>query len=197
LGRGCIAFGEGALSTDEGRPLVSRLMAWVNRACAVLSGIAILAMMVAGAADIIMTNLDIVGLASRPIPGVNEFIGTMMVFSVFLAVSLAQARRSHIQVDFLTRLLAHPLQTFLAIVQSLLAITVFGLIAWFSWVVALQSTRTGEFAAGLYNFPLWPARLTLAFGATLMTIQCVFDLIATLWPRYSTRDDAAEPTNLH
>lgn len=172
---------------------------WLNRTCAVLSGVAMLAMMIAGAADVIMTNLDIIGLQSRPVPGVNEFIGSMMVFSVFLAVSLAQARRSHIQVDIFTRLLPHFVQTGLRLLQSGLGVMVFGMIAWFGWKVAGHSVAIREFAAGLYDFPVWPSRIVLAFGATLMTVQCLFDFIAALAPSWCTSDDQSDtsPTAVH
>ena len=73
----------------------------LTRACAILSGIAILMMMLAGAADVFGTNLDVVGLRSRPIPATFEFMGAMMVVTVFLAVSFAQHDRRHIRVELL------------------------------------------------------------------------------------------------
>lgn len=184
---------------DTSRNGLARLQMGINRTCAVLSGVAMLAMMIAGAADVIMTNLDVIGLQSRPVPGVHEFIGTMMVLSVFLAVSLAQARRSHIQVDIFTRLMPRPLQTVLSLLQSALGVAVFGLIAWFGWVRAAQAYGVGEFAAGLFDFPVWPARIVLAFGASLMTVQCLFDFIGTLMPSWSATDDQTDsaPTAVH
>jgi TRAP-type C4-dicarboxylate transport system permease small subunit len=168
------------------RAAPARLQMRVNRLCAILSGVAMLLMMVAGAADVIMTNLDLVGLPSRPIPGVHEFIAAMMVFSVFLAVALAQARRAHIQVDLFTRLMPRAMQAALRMLHNTLGMIVFGLIAWFSWKTAWHSLATGEFSAGLYDFPLWPARIALAFGATLMSVQYVFDLISIVAPNWRT-----------
>jgi TRAP-type C4-dicarboxylate transport system permease small subunit len=164
----------------------AQLLMRVNRYCAVLSGMAMLLMMVAGAADVITTNLDLVGLASRPIPGVHEFVATMMVFSVFLALALAQARRAHIQVDLFTRVMPRPARAALAMLQSALAIVVFGLMAWFSWKTAWHALLTGEFAAGLLDFPLWPARVALAFGVTLLLVQFFFDLVSTGAPHWRT-----------
>jgi TRAP-type C4-dicarboxylate transport system permease small subunit len=138
-----------------------------------------------------MTNLDMVGLASRPIPGVHEFIAAMMVFTVFLAVSLAQARRAHIQVDLFTRMMPTLAQKALALLQHALGAIVFGLIAWFGWKMAWHAVVVGEFSAGLYDFPLWPARTALALGATLVAVQCLFDLLAVARPRWRTADDDA------
>ena len=43
----------------------------------------------------------------------------------------------------------------------------------------------GEFAAGLINYPIWPARLTLAWGASLMTVQAMLDLAAVFSDRFA------------
>ncbi len=133
--------------------------------------------MVAGAADVIGTNLDIVGLPSSPIPAVFEFMAAMMVVTVFLATTLAQSRRSHIRVEVLVdRLPEGPRKIFEAIAH-LLGAVLWGLIAWFGWKSGFHSVSVGEYASGLINFPLWPARLVLGIGATLMTIQCLFDVV--------------------
>ena len=87
---------------------IVNVMMKLNLACAVLSGIALLMMMVVGALDVIGTNLDMIGLPSHPIPAAFEFMATMMVVSVFLAMSLGQARRTHIRVEVLVDKLPRP-----------------------------------------------------------------------------------------
>ena len=51
-----------------------------------------MAMMLAGAADVFGTNLDLIGLTSQPIPATFEFMGAMMVEMVSLIVQLALPR---------------------------------------------------------------------------------------------------------
>ncbi|MSO93555.1 MAG: TRAP transporter small permease [Rhodospirillales bacterium] len=168
-------------------PKSSPITAWmmrVNLACAFLSGVALLMMMAVGAADIIGTNLNWLGLPSRPIPGSFEFIGTMMVMNVFLAVSLGQARRGHIQVELVVQMLPPPLQRAAAALHHTLSCGFFAMIAWASWPGALHSVRVGEFSAGLVNYPIWPARAVLAFGASLMAVQCLLDLAGVFSKRF-------------
>ena len=64
------------MDKDKTRPrsAVARLLLRVNLVCGLLSGVALLLMMIAGAADVIGTNLDIIGLQSRPIPAAFEFM---------------------------------------------------------------------------------------------------------------------------
>ncbi len=162
------------------------LLLKVTRICAILSGIAILLMMLAGAADVFGTNLDVIGLQARPIPATFEFMGAMMVITVFLAASFAQHERRHIRVELLVRRLPRVLQNAAEIVQYSFAAIVFGLIARFTWPAAVHAFNVGEYATGLINFPLWPARFVLAFGVTLMTIQCIFDMLGVYFERFRT-----------
>ena len=167
---------------------VARWILRINLACGLLSGIALLLMMVAGAADVIGTNLDLVGLPSQPIPATFEFMATMMVVTVFLATALGQARRSHIRVEVLVKMLPPAGQRIMDLVQHILSAGMWALIAFYGWKSGLHSVAVGEYAPGLINFPVWPARLVLGFGATMMTLQCVLDLLAVLDRRFDATD---------
>jgi TRAP-type C4-dicarboxylate transport system permease small subunit len=164
-----------------------RLLAAANRGTALLAGIALLLMMLAGAADVIMTNLDLLGLQSRPVPSTTEFMATMMVVVVFLGLALAQQRRAHIRIT-LSRLAGPRLERPLDVFRHALHGLFYGLIAWFGWSVAAHSAATGEFAAGLVNFPVWPARLILAIGATGMALQCLADIAGVFDARFHASD---------
>jgi len=169
---------------------VTRWLLRTNLWCGLASGVALLLMMVMGAADVIGTNLDIVGIQSQPIPAAFEFMATMMVVTVFLATALGQARRNHIRVEVLVRMLPPGGQRVMDFIQHLLSAGMWGLIAWYGWKSGFHSVSVGEYATGLINFPTWPARLVLPFGATLMTVQCVFDLLAVFSDRFDATDMA-------
>ena len=148
-----------------------------------------MAMMLAGAADVFGTNLDLIGLTSRPIPATFEFMGAMMVVTVFLAVSFAQHKRRHIRVEVLVKLLPASLQKIADVIQFALSAAVFIMIAWFTWPAAIHAFNVGEYAPGLIKFPLWPARFVLAFGASLMTVQCLFDMLGVVFKSFRIDPD--------
>lgn len=174
----------------------ARFLIKLTRTCAILSGISILLMMIAGAADVFGTNLDVIGLRSRPIPATFEFMGAMMVVTVFLAVSFAQHDRRHIRVELLVRRLPKFWRKAADVFQFALAAVVFGFIARFAWPAAIHGFNVGEYATGVINFPLWPARFVLAIGVTLMTIQCVFDVLGLFSEKFNTRAFASSQQDM-
>lgn len=162
-------------------------MTTVNRLAALLAGFALMMMMTAGALDVVMSNLDIVGLTARPVPATTEFTATMMVVVVFFALALGQEQRRHIRIT-LSGYARGRLARVLDAIRHLAHGTLYALIAWFGWEVAAHAFATGEFAAGLYNFPVWPARVALAVGASLMTLQCALDFALVLTGRARDAD---------
>ena len=173
---------------QSGRFAIALLQLRLNLWCGLLSGVAMMLMMIMGAADVMGTNLDMLGLESRPIPAAFEFMATMMVVTVFLATSLAQARRDHIRVEVLVNKLPLAGQRILAVFRHFLSVVMWGLIAWYGWKAGLHSFSVGEYAPGLINFPVWPARLVLGFGSSMMCLQCAFDLLAIFNQRFDASD---------
>lgn len=152
-----------------------QLVRSLNLAGAVLAGAAILGMMLIGAANVI-------GMFAfnRPLPGAFEMTEALLVASVFLAMAMAQAQRQHVRVEvFLIRMPAF-LRRAVDALTHLLTAGLFALLAWVSWSAARQSIAIGEFSSGLIQFPVWPARTALAVGVSLMLLQALADLAATL-----------------
>ncbi|GAB4294580.1 MAG: hypothetical protein Kow0058_12490 [Roseovarius sp.] len=151
---------------------------WIGRLgllFALISGIAMLLMMLVGALDIIGTNL-----LARPVPAAFEFISSMMVVVVFCALSLAQARKAHLRVEIFHYRMPRRLRRAADVFQYALTTLFFGLIAYYGWLSALLSHAQGEFASGIANYPVWPTRFVLALGTSLMTAQCAVDLIGSV-----------------
>lgn len=179
---------------NPSRPVALLVLAALNRLSGHLAGLALLLMMLAGAADVIMTNLNLIGLPSKPVPATTEFIATMMVVTVFFGISLAQQRRAHIQLD-MSRLVSPRLYQPLETLHHLCHAVFYGLLAVFGGMAAIHAFSVGEFSAGAYDFPVWPARVVLAAGSALMTLQCVADLVAVFNPRWRVARDDGRPAD--
>lgn len=143
----------------------------LDRLAATLAGIALLLMMLVGAIDVISSNL-----LHAPVAGTYEITETLMVASAFLAMAFAQARGAHIRVDLLTCRLPTRARAVTDLASQLLSAGLFVGIAWYGWDSAIHSIRVGEFSAGSLPLPLWPSRVALAAGASLMVVQSLHDL---------------------
>lgn len=140
-----------------------------------LAGASLLLMMLIGAIDIIGTKAF-----DRPLPGALETTEALMVLGVFLALAQTQARRQHIAVDLVTRRLGAGPRHVLDLFAQILTLGVFVLLAWQGWVLGLTSLEIREYASGIVQFPLYPSKLALAVGATLMVLQSVMDVLAAV-----------------
>jgi TRAP-type C4-dicarboxylate transport system permease small subunit len=78
-------------------------------------------------------------------------------------------------------------------VSYLLTFFFFFLIAWQGWVYGLHSLKIGEYESGLIPFPVYPAKLALAMGASIMALQCLRDFVETLIKLFSKK--AGAPTS--
>ena len=136
------------------------------------AGLALMLMMFIGAADVIMDKLF-----NRPIPGTLEFSESLLVMSFFMAIGFTQLRRGHIAVELFKSRVKGAKKEFLDLISYFLLLVFFFLLTFQGWKFALQSLRILEFQSGLYNFPVYPAKLMAAFGLSIMTLQCFADLL--------------------
>lgn len=137
----------------------------------VIAGIAVLAMMLIGAADIAAT------LFNMPIPGALELIQALMVVVIFLALPEVEERRQHIAVDILLARVGLRTQRVLGVVNDLLSLLFFGAMTWQGWLLFWNSWKIREYAPGLISFPVYPSKGLFALGVTLACLV----IIANLW----------------
>ena len=142
---------------------------------ATLAGLALFMMMAIGAADAFGTKV-----LARPIPGTYELTETLMVASAFLAMALAQAQGGHIRVTLFIGLFPSRVRAAFDLISNLLSALLFFGIAWYGWESAYHGFIVGEFSSGSLPIPLWPARVALAVGASLMVIQCLADVFRNM-----------------
>jgi TRAP-type C4-dicarboxylate transport system permease small subunit len=151
---------------------MARLVARLGALSMGLAGASLLAMTLLGALDIIGTKFF-----SRPIPGAYEATEALLVLTVFLALAHAQASGQHIAVDLVVERLGGAPRRVMRVLALALTLGVFAIIAWRGWVLGLGSLAIREYASGIIPFPVYPSKLALAVGATLMVLQTSLDLV--------------------
>ncbi len=137
-------------------------LAWGLRASALIGWAALGLMMVVGTADIIGT-----AFFRRPVVGAFEMAESALAVVMFIGLVHVQARQSHIVVDLLTTRLrgtARRLSDCLALLGTLVALY---LVARQTWPLMLDSVRIREVAGGVFNFPVYPIKILVCFGASV------------------------------
>jgi len=133
------------------------------RSAVSLAGIALLFMALDGIGGVLLPKLF-----HAPFPGVFEMSETLMVVCVFLPLAWTQARRGYIGMGFFHPRLHLIGRLLLDSLVSLFSLGFYGLMAWQGWLLAARSLTSREYAAGLISFPLYPAKIILAAGLSLM-----------------------------
>ena len=157
------------MTTNKKKNLLDRL----NEIGAVVSGIALLLMMILGALDVFLGKVF-----NMPVPGTFEATEAFMVVSAFLAIAYNQQVRGHIRVELFTSRMSPKLQVKFEAFNYFLSAVFFFLLTWQGWRFGMESLKVREYESGLIGFPVYPAKLLLALGLTLMTLQCLRDLLA-------------------
>jgi len=138
----------------------------------VLSGFATLAIM-------LIVVLDVAGrsLLGQPIDGGNELSELLLVGLIFLGLASAQQQRHNFAIDMLTRHLPAAVLRWLEALTWTFSLAVVVLLAWLSARQALVSVERSEASYGVISFPIWPARIVIAFGLALLAVQLAFDIV--------------------
>ncbi len=148
-----------------------------------LEPVALVVLLIGGLGLIVSTGLgaaDVVGVQAfgQPVNGALEITENTMVVIVFGALAYSQIRRSHIRVELLYARVGARAQAAMDVFAGLMAMVFFGLLLWQGVNEALFSISIDESTFGLFRIPLWPARIMLAAGVTLMLLQLLVDLAA-------------------
>ena len=130
--------------------------------CAVLSGCLIMVIAALGFADVVGYQFFQAG-----VPGALELASKSLGAAFFLALPLAQYRRSHVVVDIVSNLMPQAVQRIFGVVALLATMAVFGIIGWQAIDLVAKSYRLGESAQGILPFPIWPFKVTVLAGTTL------------------------------
>ena len=162
---------------------IERAVDALATAFAAVAVLLLAAMAVIGTADVVAFNV-----LSRPVPAANEIASAMLPLVVMLAMSEVQRRDGHIRVDFVSNVLPAAIRRWLPVLYALVALVVFGLLAWGASDLAASSVRISERAIAAIRFPVWPVKLVFAAGATLVALQILVQLTGAV--RSAVRGEA-------
>ena len=114
---------------------------------------------------------------NKPIKGVIEISGFMLVLVVFLGIAYVQLRKGHIRVDFLISRFPPRLRSLHFMLTSIIILTIFSLIGYFGARMTMQSYQVGEYEITISFLPVWVIRMFVPIGAFLINLIVVSELV--------------------
>jgi len=111
------------------------------------------------------------------VPSLSEICGFLLGAATFLALAGTLRAGTHVRVTLFLGLMPQrvrrPVET-LALAFSTVASAY---LTWFVAQLALDSHRFGEVSVGLLPIVLWPPQAVMAFGAALLTVALLDELV--------------------
>jgi len=110
--------------------------------------------------------------------GADETAQLLLVFMVFLAMTVTQSQGGHVRMEALITYLPPWARRITDLLSLAICIGMSALILYGTTLEAWAAYRDGEYQYGTVQFPLWPAKAAIAFGVLVFSIHLVLEFIA-------------------
>jgi TRAP-type C4-dicarboxylate transport system permease small subunit len=152
---------------------IEQLLNVVERASAAVAASIIFALMILVVSDVLGRKLF-----NSPVYGAIEIAALTLPVVVFLTISYLQSSKEHISIDLFTAGLSQRTQIALDAFGLAVAIGVMLLVILKLTASAWESTVGGEYAMGIVQVPIWPARIFVAYGTWLFGVRLLVDFVS-------------------
>lgn len=141
----------------------------------VASGIAIFLITLIVVADVAFR-----GLIGQPVPGATELSTLLMVALVYLGLASVQSAKTNFRMEVLINYLPSGIARTVNFMTTVIALIAISILAWYTAQEALQALSVKEMSYGAVSFPIYPARVIIAFGFILLALQLLVDAVFLL-----------------
>ena len=127
---------------------------------------------------VVLTVLVVVEVAARfitgrSVPGTVEYVEVVMVAAIFLSLALAEKEGAHVRVTSVHDRLPVGVKEG---TRALGAVVSVGFLTVMTCATAIRATNSlvsREFRFGIAEVPIWPARMAIALGTLVLTIEVI------------------------
>lgn len=127
----------------------------------------------------LLISADTIGryVFSKPITGANEIVTIYLIVAiVYLALSNTLKHNEHISIDFFASKFPEWIQKIFSIITNFLALLLFSIIFYQSWLVTYKAYVTSESFVGVITFPMFPAYGLVPLGSLFLIIRLIINL---------------------
>jgi TRAP-type mannitol/chloroaromatic compound transport system permease small subunit len=115
-----------------------------------------------------------------PVKGSYELSEMMFLSVVFLGLGYTQLYNGHVRVEFLVIGFHQRTQKILNTIMLLFALSIYTLLVWKGAEGFLESYESGEYRWGLIQIPLWPVKLMIPLGSSLLCLRFVDEIVSNV-----------------
>lgn len=151
---------------------MTRVIFWLHRLEDTFLIFLLLAMIVLAGVDIIARAVFGGGIIWVP-----PLLRVMVLWLGLLGALLATRSREHIAIDLLNRLAGESLKRGMAVITSVFAAAVCGIIAWHSQEFVVSAREYGDIAFG--QVPAWPLQIVIPLSFGMMALRFIAQAIST------------------
>jgi TRAP-type C4-dicarboxylate transport system permease small subunit len=157
--------------------VIGRILSFLAKSASLIGAICVVLMMLHVTADVIGRYVF-----NAPLPGTIVMVANYyMIIVVFIAIGVAEERRAHISVEFLTDLMPEPVRNGLSGFSGLLTVAVVGVLMVGGWTEAMKKTNAGAtMEQGSRMIEVWQSYWLVPLGAALMAAVAAYRVIVTV-----------------
>ncbi len=129
----------------------------------------------------VLTSVDVIGrnFFNKPITGAYELTGLALALMVFFSLGIAQIKKDHIEIDFLTNFFPAKVQHALYALTSLIVFILLCVTTWQLFVYAQGLMVSGELTGDL-GWKLYPFVMLATVGALFFTLSFILDIVRSI-----------------
>ena len=158
--------------------LGASIVAWqghVEKASTAVAACVIFSLMCLVVADVLGRKLF-----NAPIQGAIEVTELTLVVIVYLSVAYVQGCREHIRLELFSSRVSASVLRRLDFVSLLISLVICLIITWRIGLFAWESWITDDHTMGLVEIPIWPSKVAVFFGFTLLSLRLVIDIVGAV-----------------
>ena len=156
------------------RSLITEFNRFIVRPSGIIGAIALLILALVIFAAVVARQAGIT------IVGADEAGQLLLVFMVFLSLTVTQSQGGHIRMEALVSVLPAGARRVADMLSLLAGIALSSLMLYGTSIQAWSAFTGGEYQYGTMHFPLWPAKAAIVLGLALFTIHQVLELAAMI-----------------
>ena len=133
----------------------------------------------------------------KPTSWAAELSQMCLIWGSLLAMAWLLARRQHIQVDAVVKLLPVSVGRWLDVVVMSVVAVFAATVMWYGFEIFFDSFVRGRTTGSLLNIPIWIVELAVPVGFALLLIQSIIEIIKLLSSSSERPDTEDQESDLH